>query len=154
MAPLGVALAPVAAALPMVAAAVRAGTTRAGTWFWGDQALIDLEAHNSLIGRNLLGVYDRYGWHHLGPLWLAVLGLFRWLGGGSSVALVVGNDLVQAAAAAAIVVVATRLRPGLTGWWTALVLLGYEWSFGVERLGTVWPLRHRPACCPPGPAGG
>ena len=34
--------------------------------------------------------------------------------------------------------VAHRLRPGLTGWWAALVLLGYEWSFGLERLGTVW----------------
>ena len=134
----GAALPPLAAALPLLAATVRAGTTRAGTWFWGDQALIDLEAHNSLIGRNLLGVYDRYGWHHLGPLWLAVLGVFRWLGAGSSVALVVGNDLVQAAAAAAIVVVATRLRPGLFGWWAALAVLGYEWSFGVERLGTVW----------------
>jgi hypothetical protein len=122
----------------LLAATLRAGTTRAGTWFWGDQALIDLEAHNSLVGRNLLGVYDRYGWHHLGPLWLAVLGVFRWLGAGSSVALVLGNDLVQAAAAAAIVVVATRLRPGLFGWWAALVVLGYEWSFGVERLGTVW----------------
>ncbi len=131
----GAALPPLAAALPLLAATVRAGTTRAGTWFWGDQALIDLEAHNSLIGRNLLGVYDRYGWHHLGPLWLAVLGVFRWLGAGSSVALVVGNDLVQAAA---IVVVATRLRPGLFGWWAALAVLGYEWSFGVERLGTVW----------------
>lgn len=136
--PLATALAPLAAALPLLATAVGAGATRAGTWVWGDQALIDLEAHNSVLGRNLLGVYDRYGWHHLGPLWLAVLGVFRWLGDGSSVALVVGNDLVQAAAAAAIVVVATRLRPGLTGWWAALVVLGYEWSFGVERLGTVW----------------
>jgi hypothetical protein len=134
----GAALAPLVVALPLVAEAVRAATTHAGTWFWGDQALIDLEAHNSLIGRNLLGVYDRYGWHHLGPFWLALLGVFRWLGAGSSVALVVGNDLVQAAAAAAIVVVAMRLRPGLTGWWAALVLLGYEWSFGAERLGTVW----------------
>lgn len=134
----GAALAPLVAALPLVAEAVRAGTTHAGTWFWGDQALIDLEAHNSLIGRNLLGVYDRYGWHHLGPFWLALLGVFRWLGAGSAVALVVGNDLVQAAVAAAIVVVVMRLRPGLTGWWAALVLLGYEWSFGAERLGTVW----------------
>jgi len=134
----GAALPPLVAALPLLAATVRAGTTHSGTWFWGDQALIDLEARNSLVGRNLLGVYDRYGWHHLGPLWLAVLGVFRELGGGSLVALVMGNDLVAAAAAAAIVVVATRLRPGLTGWWVALVVLGYEWSFGVERLGTVW----------------
>jgi hypothetical protein len=133
-----VALPAFAAALPLLVTALRAGTTQAGTWFWGDQALIDLEARNSLLGHNLLGVYDRFGWHHLGPLWLAVLGIFRWLGGGSTLAIVLGNYLVQAAAAAAIVVVATRLRPGLTGWWVALVVLGYEWSFGIERLGTVW----------------
>ena len=23
-------------------------------------------------------------------------------------------------------------------WWAALVVVGYEWSFGLERLGTVW----------------
>jgi hypothetical protein len=134
----GAALPAFAVALPLLAPAVRAGTTQAGTWFWGDQALIDLEARSTLTGHNLLGVYDRYGWHHLGPLWLAVLGVFRELGGGSTVALVLGNYLVQAAAAAAIVVVASRLRPGLTAWWVALVVLGYEWSFGIERLGTVW----------------
>src|ERR1019366_2705544 len=68
----GAAPPPLAAALPLLAAALRAGLTQGGTWFWGDQALIDLEARNSLVGRNLLGVYDRYGWHHLGPLWLAL----------------------------------------------------------------------------------
>jgi hypothetical protein len=97
-----------------------------------------MEARNSLVGRNLLGVYDRYGWHHLGPMWLLVLGVFRWLGGGSPVALVLGSYVLEAAAAVAIVVVANRLRPGLTGWWAALAVLGYEWSFGLERLGTVW----------------
>lgn len=125
------------AAMPLVAAALRVATTRA-IWLWGDQALIDIEARNSLLGRNLLGVYDRYGWHHLGPMWLSVLGVFRWLGGGSSLSLVLGSYVVQASAAAGIVVVAGRLRPGLTAWWVALVLLGYEWTFGLERLGTVW----------------
>ena len=107
-------------------------------WFWGDQALIDLEAHNSLVGRDLLGVYDRYGWHHLGPVWLQLLGVARWLGGGSPVAVSLGFYALQALAVVAIVVVAHRLRPGLTGWWAAVVLFGYEWSFGLERLGTVW----------------
>ena len=78
------ALPAVLAAMPLVAAALRVLTTRAPVWLWGDQALIDIEARNSLLGRNLLGVYDRYGWHHLGPMWLLVLGTFRWLGGGSS----------------------------------------------------------------------
>ena len=44
--------------------------------------MIDLEARDSLLGRNLLGVYDRYEWHHLGPLWLLALGVVRWAGGG------------------------------------------------------------------------
>lgn len=123
--------------MPLVVEALRACTSRS-IWFWGDQALIDIEARDSLLGRNLLGVYDRYGWHHLGPIWLLVLGVFRWLGGGSPGAVIVGSCVLQAAAAAAIVVVANRLRPGLTAWWAALVLLGYEWSFGLERLGTVW----------------
>ncbi len=123
---------------PVLVGAGRDWSESSRIWFWGDQALIDLEARNSLLGRNLLGVYDRYGWHHLGPFWLLVLGVARWLGGGSPVALVLGFYAVQALAVVAIVVVAHRLRPGLTGWWAALVLLGYEWTFGLERLGTVW----------------
>ncbi len=121
--------------MPLVVEALVTLSTRAGIWFSGDQALIDIEARNSLLGRNLLGVYDRYGWHHLGPIWLLLLGLFRWLGGGSPVAVVVGSYTLQAIAAASIVVVACRLRPGLTGWWAALVVLGYEWALGPDRLG-------------------
>jgi hypothetical protein len=123
--------------MPLLVVALRSVATR-GVWFWGDQALIDIEARNSLLGRNLLGVYDRYGWHHLGPLWLLLLGVSRWLGGGSPEAVIFGSCVIQAVAAAAIVVVAARLRPGLTGWWAALVLLGCEWSLGLDRLGTVW----------------
>jgi hypothetical protein len=125
------------AAMPLLVVALRAVATH-GVWFWGDQALIDIEARDSLLGRNLLGVYDRYGWHHLGPLWLLLLGVSRWLGGGSPDAVIFGTCVLQAAVAAAIVVVAARLRPGLTAWWAALVLLGCEWSLGLDRLGTVW----------------
>ena len=123
---------------PLLVGAFKDWSDRASIWFWGDQALIDLEARNSLLGRDLLGVYDRYGWHHLGPLWLQMLGVAHWLGGGSPVAVSLGFYALQAVAAVAIVLVAYRLRPGLTGWWAALVLLAYEWSFGLERLGTVW----------------
>jgi hypothetical protein len=130
------------AALPLVVEAVRAATTGAGIWLWGDQALIDMEARDSILGRNLLGVYDRYGWHHLGPLWLLLLGAFRWLGGGSVASLIVGSYAVQAAAAAAIVLMAYRLAgrlgPGLAAWWAALLVVGFEWTFGLARLGTVW----------------
>jgi hypothetical protein len=107
-------------------------------WLWGDQAAIDLEARNSVLGRNLLGVYDRYGWHHPGPLWLLLLGLFRLAGGGSPYGVVVGSYAVQAAAAVSIVLMAERLRPGLTAWWALLAVAAYTWDLGPERLGTVW----------------
>jgi hypothetical protein len=131
-------LPPVLGAAPLLVGALRAIVTRSAVWLWGDQAVIDIEARNSLVGRNLLGVYDRYGWHHPGPLWLVLLGLFRWLGAGSAAALVFGSYLLQAVAAASIVVVAARLRGGATAWWAALIVAAYEWDFGPQRLGTVW----------------
>lgn len=126
----------VLAALPLLVQSLRALTNN--IWFWGDQALIDIEARDSLDGRNLLGVYDRYGWHHLGPMWLLILGVARWLGAGSASALVFGSGIILAASAAGIVVVAGRLRPGLTVWWAALLVVAFEWVFGADRLGTVW----------------
>lgn len=125
-------------AAPLAAGGLRAVVTHGAIWLWGDQAVIDIEARNTLTGRNLLGVYDRYGWHHPGPLWLALLGVFRWLGGGSAIALVFGSYVLQACAAASIVAVAARLRPGLTAWWAALLVVAYEWDFGPQRLGVVW----------------
>jgi hypothetical protein len=123
---------------PVLVGAFRDWSDRSGIWLWGDQALIDIEARNTLLGRNLLGVYDRYGWHHLGPLWLFVLGVARWLGGGSAVGTAMGFYFLQTVAIVAIMLTAYRLRHGLTAWWTALVVVGYEWSFGLERLGTLW----------------
>lgn len=118
---------------------LREALARGGIWLWGDQAAIDLEARDSLLGRNLLGVYDRYGWHHLGPLWLLGLGLVRSVGGGSPDALVIASFLLQAVAAAGIVLVASRLQAGrLAPWSAALAVVAYEWDFGPQRFGTVW----------------
>lgn len=126
------------AVTPVLVGAARDWSHRSRISFWGDQALIDIEARDSLLGRNLLGVYDRYGWHHLGPLWLCLLGVARWLGSGSEIAVSIGFYFLQALAIVGVVAVAHRLRPGLTGWWAALVLVAYQWSYGLERLGTVW----------------
>lgn len=133
-----VALPAAIAVTPVAVGAVKDWSDRSRIWLWGDQALIDIEARSTLAGHNLLGVYDRYGWHHLGPLWLFVLGVARWLGGGSAVATGLGFYFLQALATVAIVVVAYRLRHGATAWWAALVLVAYAWSFGLERLGTIW----------------
>lgn len=126
-------------AAPLAAGTVRALFARGGIWLWGDQAVIDLEARDSLLGRNLLGVYDRYWWHHPGLLWLLWLGIVRWVGGGAPGALVIGSFALQAAFAAAIVLFASRLQPGrVVPWLTAVVVVAYEWDFGPGRFGTVW----------------
>ena len=136
---IGVALPAVIASAPLVGEVVHLlASGGSSLWFWGDQALIDIEARNSILGRNLLGVYDRYGWHHPGPLWLLILGVFRWVGGGSPLALMIGSYAIQVAAVVGIVAVSQRLRPGLTAWWAALLLLGYEWSYGPDRFGIIW----------------
>jgi hypothetical protein len=136
---IGVALPAAVASAPIVGEAVHLLVSGGPSlWLWGDQALIDIEARDSILGRNLLGVYDRYGWHHPGPLWLLILGVFRWVGGGSPTAVVIGSYALQVAAVAGIVVVVQRLRPGLTVWWAALLLIGYEWSYGPERFGIMW----------------
>ena len=135
---IGVALPAAIASAPIVGEAAHLVASGSSLWFWGDQALIDIEARNSILGRNLLGVYDRYGWHHPGSLWLLILGVFRWVGGGSPIAVVIGSYALQVAAVVGIVLVAERLRPGLTAWWSALLLIGYEWSFGPDRLGIIW----------------
>ena len=127
------------AALPFGAGVARALLARGGIWLWGDQAVIDLEARDSLLGRNLLGVYDRYGWHHPGPLWLLWLGIVRWVGGGAPEALVVGSFVLQGTFAVAIVLFASRLQPGrMVPWLTAIAVVAYEWDFGPGRFGTVW----------------
>jgi hypothetical protein len=126
-------------ALPFAAGVTRALAARGGIWLWGDQAVIDLEARDSLLGRNLLGVYDRYGWHHPGPLWLLWLGIVRWVGEGAPDALVIGSFALQGAFAVAIVLFASRLQPGrLVPWFAAIAVVAYEWDFGPGRFGTVW----------------
>jgi hypothetical protein len=134
------------AAFPLLAEAGRTALYGRPIWLWGDQALIDIEAGDALVGRDLLGVYDRYGWHHPGPFWLVLLGVFRQLGGGSPGALIVGSYLLEAGAAASVVFMAWRLGRGALpagsgrslAWWAALVVVGCELALGAVRLGTVW----------------
>jgi hypothetical protein len=151
-APAAWALPALLAAVPVLSEGLRTLLYGRGTWLWGDQALIDIEARDALVGRDLLGVYDRYGWHHPGPLWLILLGLFREVGGGSPAALIFGSYMVEAGAAVGLVYMAFRLgrAEGAVGaaglgrsgralaWWAALVVACYELALGAERLGTVW----------------
>ena len=46
------------------------------TYFpWGDDALLELNARDALGGRQLVGPYSRFGWHHPGPAQAFVLSL-------------------------------------------------------------------------------
>lgn len=46
-----------------------------------DYAVIDLSVLNVLRGAQPVGMYSRFGWHHPGPLYFALLSPFYWLSG-------------------------------------------------------------------------
>jgi hypothetical protein len=81
---------------PAVAVAVSllglASIARRGgpTWAVGDGALIELYTIHATHGRQLLGAYSQYGWHHPGPLLFYLLAPVYVLGGRSSFALQAG----------------------------------------------------------------
>jgi hypothetical protein len=128
----------VAVELPFVALLVHIVADRPRVFLWGDQAVIDLEAARASGGHELLGPYSRYGWHHLGPIWLVVLGWVRAAAGGTTLGTVYGALLVHAVGACLVVLVARRLAGPVGGMATAGLLVLWYRSFGLERLAYIW----------------
>lgn len=89
------------------------------TAFLGDQALTELDTRDALAGRQVVGLYSRFGWAHPGPAWLYLLAGPYQLAGATAAALTAAVVLVHLLAALALVVVAARpptggrSRPGL-----------------------------------------
>ncbi|MEO5678139.1 MAG: hypothetical protein ABIS47_00555 [Acidimicrobiales bacterium] len=89
---------------------------------WGDDALLELNARDVLAGRQLLGPYSRFGWHHPGPAEALVLSLpVRLAGHGAGLAL--GSGLWNLAIAAVILTVVWR-RHGTTAAVAASLAIG------------------------------
>ncbi len=69
------------AALPYAAVAFGCLLARGATYVQGDLALLDVDAVRAGRFQQLLGPYDRFGWHHLGPAYAYLVAAAGWLVG-------------------------------------------------------------------------
>lgn len=89
-----------------------------------DLALIDLHTRQALHWRQELGPFDRYGWHHPGPVYYYLLAtVARALGPGAR-AEFVGATLVNGLAAVGVVWVVRRRAGAVAAAWAAACVAG------------------------------
>lgn len=88
-----------------------------------DDAVIGMAARDASRRPVLLGPYSRYGWHHLGPTYLYILGVPTRLWGGSPTGTWIGAATLAAVLAAAVVLALRRWGGTRAGWWGAVVVV-------------------------------
>jgi len=71
-----------AAWLPYAVVVVGCLAGRRVTYLQGDLALLDVDALRAGRFQQLLGPYDRFGWHHLGPTYAYLMAAVGWMVGG------------------------------------------------------------------------
>jgi ABC-type transport system involved in multi-copper enzyme maturation permease subunit len=104
---------------------------RVGTTYpVGDGSLIELYTLNAVRGRQVLGAYSQYIWHHPGPLSFYVFAPFYFLGGYSSYGLGVGVLFVNLASLAIVFSLVGRTRSVSVGF--AVVLAALLVAFAVR----------------------
>jgi hypothetical protein len=106
-----VTFAPLLAALPLVVLLVAVVARHPAIVAGGDRAVTNLEVRDLLAGRQSLGAYSRFGWHHPGPAFLIPLAVIDVLFGHVPWTLDAGM-LVAGAVTAELVVVITRRAAG------------------------------------------
>jgi hypothetical protein len=103
----------------------------------GDNALIGLATNGAAHLQQALGPYDRFGWHHPGPVYFYLLLFPTWIFG-LSTGLYVGASLINGAAALALVGVAWRRAGALAGLWAAVCLGFLAIAVGTLTFGEAW----------------
>ncbi|GAC1537054.1 MAG: hypothetical protein NVS3B12_20670 [Acidimicrobiales bacterium] len=76
--------------VPFVLLLIALVTERPSITSYGDRAVTSLAVRDLLGGRQLLGAYSRYGWHHPGPAFFIPLAIAHKLSGGAPWALDAG----------------------------------------------------------------
>jgi hypothetical protein len=117
-------------AVLLILFAVTVARRSSHTYPVSDEAIIELATLNAASGRQLLGPYSRYVWHHPGPALFYALAPFYRGSGDRSTGLAAGALLINVAVLAIALAVLVRTRqPALA---VAVALVG---AFYVGRLG-------------------
>jgi hypothetical protein len=97
---------------PFLVIAGRALAYQGHVYLRSDFALTDIQVHRAMRWQELVGVYDRFGWHHPGPFYLYLVALFEDVVGRShgAQAQIITAACITGLSLAGIVYVIGRLR--------------------------------------------
>ncbi len=104
---------------------------------FGDNALIGLATNGAAHLQQALGPYDRFGWHHPGPVYFYLLLFPTWIFG-LSTGVWVGASLINGATAVALVGVAWRRAGAVAGLWAAVCLGFLAIAAGTQTFADAW----------------
>lgn len=104
----------------------------------GDAAVIELATRAAAHFHQLLGPYDRYGWHHPGPAYFYLLSIPYHLLGSGARAEIVGQAGLEALAAVLVVLAVARKAGWAAGLWAACSMALLAWDVGFSTLRYVW----------------
>ncbi|MHB8439667.1 MAG: hypothetical protein ACYDD4_10955 [Acidimicrobiales bacterium] len=125
--------------LPFAIWLVRIAAWHTPIFLSGDVGVIDLDVRSAMHFGQLLGPYDRFGWHHPGPLYFYALAFPSWLFGAGARAELIGVALVNGGCAvAAVTVVLRRCGPWAALWAVGVVDL-LAWQMAAPFLGQPLP---------------
>lgn len=103
-----------------------------------DDALLTLTTRDAVTGRQLLGPYSRFGWHHPGPSYFYLLSLPTWVWHRAPTGSWVGATLIGTACAAATVAAVRWWAGPRAGWWAAIGTLVVVAGLGPGLLRDPW----------------
>jgi len=125
-------------AVPFLVACIELLAHRGPIYLIADPALVEVDVREALRWHQLLGPYDRYGWHHPGPALAYVLATIDRIVGAGSVGDCVGIATINASAALATIVLVRRRAGDLPGLWTAALLALLCFRVGPPNLLAPW----------------
>jgi len=126
------------ASVPMVMLLVSVITGGGPRTVSDDEALITLAARDVLRGRQLLGPYSRFGWHHPGPTYFFLLAIPTWIWHGGTTGPWVGAAAIGVVSVLSAALIARRYAGRRAGWWVAIGALTVVTGLGVARLRDPW----------------
>ncbi len=125
-------------AVPFLVPCLQLLAHRGPMYLVADPALLDVDVRAALHWHQLLGPYDRYGWHHPGPALAYILATIERVVGTGPVGDIVGTATINVAAALGTIVLVRRRAGDLVGLWAAAAIAYLCWRVGPPNLLAPW----------------